>query len=84
MITKDEAQTAWSKEDAEAYAQAERRIDAAALRGGRIIVDLGSISGLNQRVKNRISDEYGSVKAGWKVAWTAGDQRDPGPFVELT
>ena len=50
MITKDETQTAWSKEDAEAYAQAERRIDAAALRGGRILVDLGSISGLNQRV----------------------------------
>lgn len=85
MISKVQATAVWTEIDDKAFKEAERRIDAAIKDGGRrISVDMAGVDGLTERVKKRINDLYGSPEGGWAVDWRNGDQRDPGPFVELT
>jgi hypothetical protein len=82
MISKADAKKLWTQSDKTVFEQAEAVTDRAigAGDGGRICADLAKI-GLNSRVRERITKAYRD--AGWGVKWTDGDQRDPGPFVDL-
>lgn len=83
MISKQDAERAWTAADEAAFKACEVVIDRSiANSSGYISADLGSISGVNPRVRSRITDVY--QQGGWTVSWTAGDQRDPGPFVRLS
>jgi len=82
MISKADAKKLWTKDDETAFSRAETIIDRAigSGDGGRILADLEKCD-INARVRERITKAYRD--AGWTVKWTNGDQRDPGPFVDL-
>jgi late competence protein required for DNA uptake (superfamily II DNA/RNA helicase) len=82
MISKDDARKLWTSDDDAAFDRAETIIDRAirSSNGGRILADLARID-VSLRVRARITKAY--CDAGWTVKWTDGDQRDPGPFVDL-
>jgi len=83
MISAEEAKRVWTKDDESAYTQAESAIDAE-IRGsleGSVCADLSSVHGLRRAVRESLTAAYRA--GGWIVTWRDGDQRDPGPFVEL-
>jgi hypothetical protein len=82
MISKEDAQKRWTEADEVAFAKADAAIEAEINADkGRICADLVGIN-ITPRVQARIEREY--AEGGWNVNWRRGDQRDPGPFVELT
>lgn len=83
MISKKDAKEIWTKDDEAAFGCAETIIDRAigGVDGGKILVGLEKCN-INSRVRDHITKVYRD--GGWSVTWSNGDQRDPGPFLELT
>lgn len=82
MITVRQAQETLTREDEAALTKAEARIDAALSKWDGMIatVDVGDCA-LRRPILDVICARY--RVGGWVVKVENGDQRDPGPWVEL-